>query len=251
MNWKRDLNKIVTVCCLSLLFACHPQTTTVSEDAPPLVSHDSIASIALPEKEIVWKTAHGNVSLTDIQLLDSTLLIDIRYATTNNFTQKVLYKEIKKAYLQPDIAERLVQAHAMLKSHHPDFRFLVYDAVRPLSVQKEMYEVVKETPYHAYVATPEKTSLHNYAAAVDITIVDQEGVPLDMGTEFDFFGKAAGPAYEEELLKQGTLTQQQIENRSLLRETLRKAGFRSIRGEWWHFNACSLSEAKEKYTLIE
>jgi D-alanyl-D-alanine dipeptidase len=87
--------------------------------------------------------------------------------------------------------------------------------------------------------------------AVDVTIADSLQIPLDMGTPFDHFGKEAGILYEDSLLAMGLLTQQQITNRRLLRSIMRQAGFYAIEGEWWHFNACSLSRAKAEYLLIE
>jgi D-alanyl-D-alanine dipeptidase len=76
-------------------------------------------------------------------------------------------------------------------------------------------------------------------------------MPLDMGTPFDFFGKAAGINKETELIAQGVLTKKQVANRKLLRKVMTYAGFLTIRGEWWHFNAVSLSEARRSYKVIE
>lgn len=186
----------------------------------------------------------------NLALADSTLIIDLRYATANNFTEKILYDSLSIAYLHPMAAEKLIKAHQLLKVKYPSFRFLIFDAARPLSVQKKMYEVVQGTPYAAYVANPSKTGLHNYGMAVDLTICDLNGKELDMGTPFDFFGAAAGINREEELIAQGKLTKEQVNNRKLLREVMIEAGFITIRGEWWHFNAVSLLTAKSHYQVI-
>ena len=190
-------------------------------------------------------------NLVNIKEIDNTFFVDLKYATTDNFTGVVLYEGLEDAFLQPDVAQMLVEAHRYLKSLHPELRLLVYDAARPLSVQRAMWERVKDTPFHRYVANPDRLSLHNFGAAVDLTIVDSFGNPLDMGTPFDFFGRAAGINDEEGLVKQGLITQQHVQNRQLLRQVMRHVGFRTIHGEWWHFNACSLTEAKQRYTLIE
>ena len=190
-------------------------------------------------------------NLINIRNADSTILVDLKYATTDNFTGVILYDGIDDAYLQPDVALMLAEAHRYLKTLHPDLRFLVYDAVRPLSVQRIMWERVKDTQYSRYVASPDRLSLHNFGAAVDLTLADNLGHPLDMGTPFDFFGRAAGISDEQGLITQGILTRQQVQNRQLLRQVMRHAGFHSISGEWWHFNACSLQEAKQRYTLVE
>ena len=182
---------------------------------------------------------------------DNTILVDLKYATKDNFTGMVLYDGFDGACLQPDVARMLAKAHQYLKSLHPGLRLLVYDAVRPLSVQRIMWERVKDTPYHRYVAHPDRLSLHNFGAAVDVTISDSLGKPLDMGTPFDHFGRAAGISDEEGLIRQGILTRQQVQNRQLLRQVMRHAGFQTVSGEWWHFNACSLQEAKQRYEVID
>jgi len=188
--------------------------------------------------------------LVNILDVDSTILVDLKYATTDNFTGMVLYDGLNEAYLQPDVARMLKEAHRYLKTLHPGLRLLVYDAARPLSVQRTMWECVKDTKYSRYVAHPNRLSLHNFGAAVDVTLADTMGQPLDMGTPFDHFGRAAGISDEQGLIEQGLLNQQQVLNRQLLRQVMRHAGFRSISGEWWHFNACSLQEAKQRYTVI-
>ena len=189
--------------------------------------------------------------LVNIKELDPTILSDLKYATTDNFTKTVLYDTLSNVYLHPVAAKKLVKAQQYLKDINPDFSLLVYDAVRPLSVQKKMYKVVQNTPYAAYVANPVRTGLHNYGMAVDLTICDKQGIPLDMGTAFDFFGKAAGINREQELIKEGVLTKRQVKNRDLLRKVMIQAGFLTIRGEWWHFNAVSLNEARRSYRLVK
>ncbi|WP_036930749.1 M15 family metallopeptidase [Prevotella sp. 10(H)] len=189
--------------------------------------------------------------LVNVHTLDATIRMDLKYATTDNFTKTILYDTLFNIYLHPVAAKKLVKAQQYLKTLDPDLSLLVYDAVRPLSIQRKMYKVVQNTKYAAYVANPERTGLHNYGMAVDLTICDKNGKPLDMGTPFDFFGRAAGINKEAELLEQGVLTTQQIKNRQLLRKVMTHAGFLTIRGEWWHFNAVSLNQAKQSYKVIE
>lgn len=189
--------------------------------------------------------------LVNVHTLDKTIRVDLKYATTDNFTKTILYDSLLNIYLHPVAADKLVKAQKYLKELDPKLCLLVYDAVRPLSVQKKMYKVVQNTPYAAYVANPTRTGLHNYGMAVDLTICDENGKPLDMGTPFDFFGRAAGINKENELVQQGILTRQQVKNRELLRKVMIQAGFLTIRGEWWHFNAVPLSEAKRLYKVIE
>lgn len=189
--------------------------------------------------------------LVNVSELDSTIGYELKYATTDNFTKTILYDSLLHIYLHPLAAKKLVKAQKRLKAINPKLSLFVYDAVRPLSVQKKMYKVVQNTKYAAYVANPTRTGLHNYGMAVDLTICDEDGNPLDMGTPFDYFGSAAGINKEAELIRNGILTNKQVKNRQLLREVMIYAGFLTIRGEWWHFNAVSLSEARSRYKVIE
>jgi len=192
-----------------------------------------------------------SLGFLDIEKTDKSILVDLKYATTDNFTGNILYHELDRAYLHPIAMERLSKASSILRENHPGLYLLVYDATRPLSVQKEMYNAVKDTKYKAYVANPSRTSLHNYGMAVDLTICDSRQNPLDMGTVFDYFGKIAGTNQEDLLTSQGLLTQQQVNNRRLLRSIMQQAGFIPIRGEWWHFNACPLGEAQRISNLVK
>lgn len=188
----------------------------------------------------------------NIATQDAEYIIDLKYAGTNNFTGKVLYDSLSIPFLHPLAAQKLQKAHRVLKEKYPSYRFIIFDVARPLSAQRNMFEVVQGTPVQAYVANPKNTGLHNYGMAVDLSIYDVESNrELDMGTPFDFFGAKAGIDKEPELIEQGKLTHKQVENRLVLRTVMKTAGFIPIRGEWWHFNAISLQKAKQEYLLIE
>jgi D-alanyl-D-alanine dipeptidase len=219
-------------------------------ERPTLAANDTVEVSkppAPPQENIRHIPAHGLVRIQDI---DSTVIIELKYATTDNFTKTVLYDD-GEAYLQREVAEMLHAASQYLHTVRPDLRLLVYDAARPLNVQQKMWKKVENTPYRNYVANPDRTGLHNYGAAVDITLSNQQGQALDMGAPFDHFGETASVAKEDDLMNRGKLTALHIENRKLLRKVMLHAGFSSISGEWWHFNACSLTEAKKRYKLID
>lgn len=188
--------------------------------------------------------------MINVQSLDPTIGVELKYSTTDNFTKTILYDSLQAAYLHPMAARKLAQAQKLLKATHPHYSLHIYDAARPMSVQRKMYKVVQGTPQAPYVANPSNTGLHNYGMAVDLTICNEKGKPLDMGTPFDFFGRAAGINKEEELIKEKKLTRAQVNNRKLLRKVMLQAGFLTIRGEWWHFNAVSRTEAKKSYKVI-
>lgn len=223
----------------------------IQQGIPQVEKRDSIVkkeSIIVDSKQ----TQHlKSLGLINVKELESSIQIELKYATTDNFTKTILYDSISQAFLHPIAANKLQKAQTLLKEIQSNYSLLVYDAARPMSVQKKMYNVVKNTPYHAYVANPSRTGMHNYGMAVDLTICDENNIPLDMGTPFDFFGRAAGINKEKELIAQGVLTKEQVDNRLLLRKIMTEAGFIPIRGEWWHFNASSLNFAKENTSLIE
>ncbi len=89
-----------------------------------------------------------------------------------------------------------------------------------------------------------------HAAAVDISILDDKGTPLPMGTPVDHLGREAHITEEAVLVAQGKLTEQERENRLLLRQVMKEAGFHPLPSEWWHFNRVSRQTAKERYRAI-
>jgi D-alanyl-D-alanine dipeptidase len=229
------------VCCLCLSCAENPR----QQDVPVCSTTQETSSKTTVELRL------EKLGLLEIALHVPAAGVELKYASTDNFTKQILYGDLKRAYLHPYAAEKLAKAQMLLEDKRPGYSLLVYDAARPLAVQRKMYNAVKNTPCRAYVANPERTSLHNYGLAVDITIRNENCTPLDMGTPFDYFGAKAGINNEEGLLAAGLLTRMQIENRKLLRQVMQEAGFIPVRGEWWHFNACSLSEAKRIGQAIE
>lgn len=191
-------------------------------------------------------------NLMDVTSLDTTLRVNLVYATPDNFLGEAVYSGITRAWLHPDAAHKLIAAHRLLKKAHPGWRFVIYDAARPMSVQRKMWAMVRGTDKTNYVSNPANGGgLHNYGLAVDLTILDEKGKPLPMGTPFDYFGEEAHTNREESLLESGQITHAEFENRRLLRRLMRQAGFRSIPYEWWHFNAYSRAEARQNYPLID
>jgi D-alanyl-D-alanine dipeptidase len=192
--------------------------------------------------------------LVDVQKLDPTIKVDLKYSTTDNFIKEDVYGDLERAYLQPMAAEKLIKANKFLKQEKPNYTLLVYDGARPRSVTKIFWARMSHLPYNRredFVADPAKGSIHNFGCAVDLTIADERGRALDMGTIFDFFGQEAEPRREAAMLIAGKLTPQQLENRKLLRRVMKKAGYTSIETEWWHYNAMSREKAKAKYGFIE
>jgi len=218
------------------------------DEVQPSSSSPPVEQTVIAKSEMC--TEMEKIGLINVRNIDHSILVNLPYASSDNFTGQVLYECSQYAYLQLDVAKMLAKASRLLQEKYPDYRLLVLDAARPLSVQQKMWDIVKGTPNNIYVANPSKTGLHNYGAAVDVTITNDLGIELDMGTPFDFFGLEAQPVKENEMLKQGKLTQEQIDNRLILRSVMNQSGFITHQREWWHFNACSLAEAKARYKVI-
>lgn len=192
-----------------------------------------------------------SLGLIDVTELDSSLVVKLMYTQADNFTGEVLYNDLSEAYLHPDAAYALVKAQRTLKELHPSYSLLIYDAARPMSVQKKMWNVVKGTPKYKYVSNPNNGGgLHNYGLAVDISIQDSSGQPLPMGTKVDHLGAEAHITRESELVRNGKMSEAERQNRILLRKVMKEAGFRALPCEWWHFNFCSRDVARQKYKLI-
>ena len=192
--------------------------------------------------------------LVDIQKVDPEILVELKYSTTDNFVGKDVYGDLTRAYLQPMAAHKLAKASQYLQAHHPNLRLLVYDAARPRSAQWKLWNSLpnlSERERRKYVADPRQGSIHNYGCAVDLTVATSDGKPLDMGTKYDFFGELAYPSREAALLRSGKLTQQQVDNRAILRTAMRQGGFMPIEYEWWHFNALSRERAKATFRIVE
>lgn len=199
-----------------------------------------------------WDKYLADNGFVNVQTLDSTIKVYLFYATPFNFTGKAVYQGLTKAWLHPDAAKKLVKAQKALKKEHPEYSLIVYDAARPVAIQRMMWDLVKGTPRDYYVTNPSNGGgRHNYGMAVDVTVTDSLGRSIPMGTPFDYFGETANTDQEEDLLKTGKITRDEYKNRLLLRKVMREAGFTTITSEWWHFNACSSSVAKAKYKLIE
>lgn len=199
-----------------------------------------------------WDSTLKSKGYVDIQEINPDILVELKYATPDNFMGRKVYQDLTKAWLHPDAAQKLHRAQQILQREKPGYSLLIYDAARPIAVQRIMWNLVRGTKNTYYVSNPAKGGgLHNYGMAVDVTIVNDKGQPLQMGTPYDFFGPEANTDKEEELLRTKKISRTEFWNRRLLRRVMKEAGFRPIKSEWWHFNACSRQTARAQYRLIE
>ena len=270
-------SQVVLIVILFTVFGCEtnienneetPVSNIIEQDTIVPVAKDSIIETSkIPEKIKVPKPVKTsnikldslglevylkNFGLVNIQEVEPSIRVDLKYSTTDNFVGIDMYSDLTKAFCQPDVADKLKKAYQYLQEEDSTLTLLVFDAVRPVFVQQKMWDTLKMPIREKtkFLSNPRNHSIHNYGAAVDISLTTKDGEELDMGTPFDFIGKLAHPREEKRLLKEGKLTQKQIENRVLLRKVMKKAGFFNIQTEWWHWNSCSRNTAKSKYKVV-
>lgn len=190
---------------------------------------------------------------TDFQEIKNSNLfsIELKYATTDNFMKVNAYGSLNRAFLHRIAFEKLTSAAQAIQKTHPHYKLLIYDALRPRSAQRVLWKYVVGTPQQKYVADPDKGSIHNYGFAVDLTIIDNKGQPLDMGAAFDDFREISQPDQEEKFLASAELTKNHIDNRLLLRNAMVGAGFNSISHEWWHFEALPRTQVRQEFSIVE
>jgi len=171
---------------------------------------------------------HTIQDTTFVNLKDysTDIVYDMRYATTSNFLKEKVY-HCAECYLRYKTVKKLIEANQ--KFIVLGFRIKLYDCYRPLAIQKKMWKIV---PNPIYVADPSKGSIHNRGGAVDITLVDKNGLELEMGTTFDYFGKEASHNYTD-------LPEKVLQNRKLLKEIMESCSFKAFQSEWWHYHLIS------------
>lgn len=159
----------------------------------------------------------------NIKTLSPEILLDMKYATADNFLGQVVY-DCAECYLRKATAQALVAAQKDFVAR--GYSLKLFDCYRPLSVQKKMWKILPGTHY---VANPAKGSKHNRGAAVDLTLVEiATGKEVDMGTPFDTFSPKAHHSYID-------LPKEVLAHRQLLKEVLGKHNFKPIFSEWWHY----------------
>lgn len=155
---------------------------------------------------------------------DDGVVLDIRYATDNNFTKKQIYP-CGRCFLRPEMAQRIKTLQRDIQERYK-MSLKIFDCYRPRPAQQKLWDI---TPDENYVTPPSKGSMHNRGLAIDLTLVGADGQELDMGTEYDFFGPAAHTTNMD-------LPEDVIKNRMILTKMMDIHGMKGIRTEWWHFS---------------
>jgi D-alanyl-D-alanine dipeptidase len=169
-------------------------------------------------------TGNPEKELIDLEQFVPNLVLDIRYATTNNFTGERIYN-LAKAFARRPVAEALRKVQADLKTQGLGIK--IFDAYRPYKATVRFYEVYRDT---TYVASPYKGSRHNRGCALDLTIINlKSGDELKMPTGYDSFQKEAWPTTPvgDPAIRK---------NRTLLITAMEKHGFKVNSSEWWHYD---------------
>ncbi|HEY9656179.1 MAG TPA: M15 family metallopeptidase [Crinalium sp.] len=219
--------KFAAIALLALSVACQSYSTnaadptatpSVAKASPRVIAPPTTAPPSQPNKTT------NSAQLLDLRSVDPTIRLDLRYATTNNFMRRRLYKQ-PRCLLRAIVAEQLAAVQKDLETHGLGLK--MYDCYRPLSVQKQMWKLV---PDDRYVANPATGSRHNRGSAVDVTLVDRTGKELTMPTGFDNFTEQAATNYNG-------ASAQAKQNRQRLKDAMTKHGFTPLQTEWWHFDA--------------
>jgi D-alanyl-D-alanine dipeptidase len=214
-----------------------------------------LLSLAARAAQAVTPEESLRAALADPEYVDVSdfagVAVDLRYASANNFAHANVYGPFDRPFLRKPAAEKLRAAAKALGESHPGWKILILDALRPRSVQRLFWARVVGTAQQPYVADPEKGSVHNFGFALDVTLLNDSGAEVDMGTGFDDFTPLAEPQREDEFMEMGKLTPTQVANRKILRAVMTGAGFIQLPNEWWHYDAIPSKDARASHSILE
>lgn len=193
----------------------------------PLIGCDRAEEIATPRNSAQPRLKPGRGDLVELTTLDPTIRLDIRYATTSNFTGRQLYDQ-PRAFLVRPAAEALARAHKVALNE--GYGMTIFDAYRPWRVTKTLWDATPPGPQRNYVANPKQGSKHNRGCAVDLSLHRLDtGRLVEMPSGYDEFTKRAHRDFMD-------APPEAIANRARLERWMEAQGFRGISNEWWHFD---------------
>jgi D-alanyl-D-alanine dipeptidase len=165
----------------------------------------------------------SDTTFVNIKDYSSDFILDMKYATEDNFLKTKVY-DCESCFSRLKTVKSLIEANDEFK--RKGYKIKIFDCYRPIDVQKKMWAIVPDVNY---VANPTRGSIHNRGGAVDITLVDENGIELEMGTAFDFFGIESSHDYRD-------FPRKILKNRRLLKKIMTRNNFESYDSEWWHYN---------------
>jgi zinc D-Ala-D-Ala dipeptidase len=169
----------------------------------------------------------GKGGLVELIIADPELQLDLRYATTNNFTGRVLYSAARAFLIKP-AAQALLRANQSAMEF--GFGLSIFDAYRPWRVTKQLWDATPPGPKRNYVANPQKGSRHNRGCAVDLTLYGLiDGKQVEMPSQFDDFSEKAHRSYADD----SAAARRHAE---ILERVMMAEGFIGMSNEWWHFD---------------
>ncbi len=211
---------------------------TISLNACAQKNRQNPYGLKITNNYTVYKASvakNPELELVDIKAAIPSVVLDIKYATTDNFMKEVMYKEAR-AFARKPVVDQLIKIQAELKKN--GYGLKIYDGYRPYAVTISFYEKASDKNF---VANPKNGSKHNRGCAVDLSIIDLEtGIDVPMPTLYDSFEAAAAANYND-------LPAQVIKNRDYLIRTMEANGFRVLHNEWWHFDFVGW----EKFDLVD
>lgn len=219
------MKRLLSIFWLSfiLLISCSNDTNNSSEIN---ITPNEYGLLVMDKTEDYIKSVvqDSNNRLINLELLIPSIVLDVRYATENNFTKQVVY-DTTLMYLRLPAAKALNQIQNELKSGNLGIK--VFDAYRPYSVTKKFYEIYKDTNF---VAAPWLGSRHNRGCAVDVSLVDlANGKEIAMPSDYDDFSERSHPDYQD-------IPDSVKQNRKILIDIMAKYNFEVHHSEWWHFD---------------
>lgn len=165
---------------------------------------------------------HSDYQLVEITPDTHDVLLDLAYATPANFTGRAVYRRAV-CHLHADAEKRLRRAVELAAAQ--GYRLKVFDGFRPSEAQWVLWN---HTPDPDFLADPRRGSPHSRGVAVDLTLVDETGAALDMGTPFDAFTPLSHHGNTE-------IPVSAQRNRTLLLGLMSAAGWDFYSKEWWHY----------------
>lgn len=216
-------DNLVWLGLILIVFAFSCKSSTDAESIPHAQIQKSNANIKekleLDYEIALWKEIINTKGI----------LLDMRYATVSNFTNAQIY-ECARCFVRPELASKINKIHDDIQEKY-GYGLKLYDCYRPRPAQQKLWDKV---PNAMYVTPPKKGSMHNRGLAVDLTIVDENGNELNMGTDYDFFGIEAHRTYVHP-------DPEVKNNRKLLKLLMEAHGLSGIRTEWWHYSLKTVS----------
>lgn len=193
----------------------------ISKTSHQIFIFEGGASMPIEPSMTVAKSIAPDGDFINLQKIDDSIIVDLKYATEDNFTGQVIY-QFQTAVARVGTARKLGIAAQLFKAQ--GYRIKIWDAYRPTVAQQRLYDVY---PDDTWVATPNPNYSHEKGVTFDMTLTDLDGHELNMQSGFDDFSDRAKRSYHR--------TPEQERNYQLLNTIMTKADFHGYENEWWDF----------------